>query len=1025
MKQTPFIKVKRWLRFILIVGLFILPQSFADANETDGFREIDRYIEQAMEKAKIPGLSVVLIRNGQEFVKGYGYSELEPHSPVTPDTRFELASCTKAFTALAIMHLEEEGRLNMTDPLTDYFPGFEATYNEVPQVIRLSDLLYQTSGIPTKTIFSIEASTSEAASQEMVSKLFGIKLTSQPGTQFEYATINYAVLGAVIEQVTGLPYEAYISKEILHELEMNNSTVGGVKDSYSATGYKLGFLQPRAYEAPAFRGNYAAGYIASNATDMVKWLRHQMGLEQSELGTAIQRTQTPGVVIRQTDGEVSSYAMGWKVTEGAVKEISHSGMNPNFSSYVSFIDGKGIGLVVLANSNSSHTLTIGKNLIRLLSEEAGLQKPPIAGLLDWACIGGLSLFLLISLVLVGYLVKLVQEIRCQRRLYQPLRQSAFIKVVTVFFVNGLIAYTVYQSPALLLDSRWELLFVWAPESLKVALYSAAIAQVLITLSLILGMLFPPKDQAKGYQIMKLVGVSLMTGIANAMLVMVVTKALYSTMAIGSLLYYFIFFLCLYLVSRKQIESSMVVYVQEMVYSLRHKITEKILNLSYEDYELLDNGQVISILSDDTVQIAEASNSFVSLITNLVTVAFIILYLAYLAFIPTLMMVGIILSIAVIYNRAIQRSNKHFEKARDSQNVLINKVNDLMGGYKELFIHHAKKKAYIDEMRQVNETFKKRNLTAMVNFINAFLIGELMFILTLGMISIGFAYVLSALTIEIRMAFLIYMLYAFGPIKAIMKAIPQLVRAKVSQRRIQAFLDDGTTSVALVHDMRKQPHIKDFRLENIEFDYEADDQRVFTLGPITFQLSAGEILFLIGGNGSGKTTLAKILTGLYKPHKGSIRVNHRIVSDRHVGELFSVIFSDNFIFKKLYSLKDIDGAQVAHYAELLQIKDLVKIENSEFSSTEFSTGQKKRLALLKCFLENRPIYLFDEFAADQDPVFRAYFYNELLPLMKKIGKIVIAITHDDQYFHIADKIIKLDYGKAEFVKYELPQSEGAL
>jgi putative ATP-binding cassette transporter len=104
------------------------------------------------------------------------------------------------------------------------------------------------------------------------------------------------------------------------------------------------------------------------------------------------------------------------------------------------------------------------------------------------------------------------------------------------------------------------------------------------------------------------------------------------------------------------------------------------------------------------------------------------------------------------------------------------------------------------------------------------------------------------------------------------------------------------------------------------------------------------------------------------------------------------------------------AQAADYLEQLHLSQKVKIHDGVLSTTAVSQGQRKRLALLTAYLEDRPFYLFDEWASDQDPYFKDVFYRQLLPELKERGKSVLVVTHDDKYFHLADRIIKLDYGR---------------
>jgi ABC-type siderophore export system fused ATPase/permease subunit len=200
---------------------------------------------------------------------------------------------------------------------------------------------------------------------------------------------------------------------------------------------------------------------------------------------------------------------------------------------------------------------------------------------------------------------------------------------------------------------------------------------------------------------------------------------------------------------------------------------------------------------------------------------------------------------------------------------------------------------------------------------------------------------------------------------------------------------------------------------VVYSYAHQNDTPFSVGPVNLEFRCGEIAFIIGGNGSGKTTLAKLLTGLYEPDTGRILVNDNVVKGHQLSEYFSVVFSPAFLFKKVYGVNTAGrGQQVLDYLRKLKLNDKVEVENNRYSTIDLSGGQRKRLALFQCYLENRPVYLFDEWAADQDPEYRKFFYRTLLPEMKAMGKIIIAITHDDHYFDVADKIIKMNEGKPE-------------
>jgi putative ATP-binding cassette transporter len=175
--------------------------------------------------------------------------------------------------------------------------------------------------------------------------------------------------------------------------------------------------------------------------------------------------------------------------------------------------------------------------------------------------------------------------------------------------------------------------------------------------------------------------------------------------------------------------------------------------------------------------------------------------------------------------------------------------------------------------------------------------------------------------------------------------------------------------------------------------------------------------VIGGNGSGKSSLAKLLVGLYEPTAGEIRFAGEAVTRREVDRYrqnFAVVFSDFYLFDDLFGVGGLDQADLSRrYLERLHLTHKVEVRDGRFSTTALSQGQRKRLALLTAYLEDRPLYLFDEWAADQDPYFKAIFYKDLLPQLRARGKTVIVISHDDSYYGLADRIIKLAEGRVVF------------
>ena len=260
------------------------------------------------------------------------------------------------------------------------------------------------------------------------------------------------------------------------------------------------------------------------------------------------------------------------------------------------------------------------------------------------------------------------------------------------------------------------------------------------------------------------------------------------------------------------------------------------------------------------------------------------------------------------------------------------------------------------------------------------------------------------------------LYMMTPTWALIATLPTFLRGRVSLAKIRELGDSldavAPERVAVAEAASSEPGVR-IELERVTFSYPAPsgDERPFSVGPITLTFSSGEVVFITGGNGSGKSTLVKLLCGLYSPHSGRILLNGTPIDDgnrEQYREHFAAIFADYHLFERLFGIDTVGReAQIQEYLALLRLDRKVRIEGGRFSSTSLSSGQRKRLALLTAFLEDRPVYIFDEWAADQDPSYKEVFYLRLLPELKARGKCVIVVTHDDRYFHLGDRTIKLE------------------
>ena len=273
----------------------------------------------------------------------------------------------------------------------------------------------------------------------------------------------------------------------------------------------------------------------------------------------------------------------------------------------------------------------------------------------------------------------------------------------------------------------------------------------------------------------------------------------------------------------------------------------------------------------------------------------------------------------------------------------------------------------------------------------------------------------------RSGYLVTLIYMLSPIQVVLNTMPTLARANTALHRlerIKAQLCRGAESFGgePIPEDRRLRDWRDIEARDLCYTHQRGSADEFTAGPFDFRLQPGEVVFITGGNGSGKTTLLKLLLGLYKPHGGQLFLDGRKLTSSadlaRYRDLFSVIFSDSEVFDAILGVdsEHLDGWH--SLVEKLGLSGKVSVQNARFSTTDLSQGQRKRLLLLCAYFEDRPIYLFDEWAADQDPVFKRFFYHQILPSFKERGKAVVLITHDDEYYSLADRLIKLTSGKSE-------------
>ncbi|HXZ07324.1 MAG TPA: cyclic peptide export ABC transporter [Paraburkholderia sp.] len=467
-------------------------------------------------------------------------------------------------------------------------------------------------------------------------------------------------------------------------------------------------------------------------------------------------------------------------------------------------------------------------------------------------------------------------------------------------------------------------------------------------------------------------------------------------------------------------------------TLRMGTIRRIGDASFQHLEKQGASRALSVLTDDLDTIVVFFVSLPNLAMQGAVIAGCLAYLGYLSWQILLFAVVTVFIGSLGFHLANSRAEFHLRASRRREDDLIRHFRALFDGAKELKLHRQRKQAFIDDTLATNvEAVRVQRTRGYVLYAAAASWGSFIFFAFIGCV----LFVLTRffpVSGHVMSGYAMIFLYMIMPIEGLLSALPTISSAKVAIERINQINEDLPPENTLP--AQQTTSFDSIVLEHVTHRYyrEKEDE-VFTLGPIDLTFKPGELVYLIGGNGSGKTTLAKMLVGLYAPEGGRILLNGKPINEAErdiYRQHFSVVFNDFFLFDTLLGMK-LDGLdrEAKSLLEYLHLDHKVKIENGVFSTTELSQGQRKRLALLVTYLEDRPFYVFDEWAADQDPVFKEVFYRRLLPELRAKGKTILVITHDDRYFHLADRYVKLDYGqvaeegKGADLQHEHPQTHG--
>ncbi|WP_316976516.1 cyclic peptide export ABC transporter [Shumkonia mesophila] len=464
-----------------------------------------------------------------------------------------------------------------------------------------------------------------------------------------------------------------------------------------------------------------------------------------------------------------------------------------------------------------------------------------------------------------------------------------------------------------------------------------------------------------------------------------------------------------------------VVIERLLKGLRTDVMDKLRRSELQTVDRLGRGGLYTLVSQETNHLSVTFPLMVSGAQQAILLAMSLFYLAYLS--PAAL--GVFLLAVLLGYVGYRMVSKGLRAAmaviQERQARMLDSIGDIIHGGKELRLNQRKSDDVFALYRDMSQSVEGQLISAGEIWSALLLMGAFVTYLMLGVVGFVFPAKLPNFN-QIVFQVVPVLLFCMGPLTKLVAQSPMYLRADVGLQSIldidRQLLEAGGVSTQEARDLSKT--YADFRtlsFDRLRFSYrDAQGARTFTVGPLDLAVTRGETVFLVGGNGSGKSTVLRLVVGLLPAEGGSILVDGAPVEGRAVAgyrELFSAIFVDFHLFDRLYGLEGVSPVTVNRMIEEMELGGKVRYENGRFTQLALSTGQRKRLGLIAALLEDRAVYVFDEWSAEQDIRFREYFYTRVLPDLKARGKTVIAVTHDDRYWHVADRLVKMDLGRVEW------------
>jgi putative ATP-binding cassette transporter len=518
---------------------------------------------------------------------------------------------------------------------------------------------------------------------------------------------------------------------------------------------------------------------------------------------------------------------------------------------------------------------------------------------------------------------------------------------------------------------------------------------------------------------QLVVLSLLSGVSNAAILATISNASAAPHqgSTGSALIVFALCIIIYNIAQKALMIQATTLAEGTVNGIRVRFMERLQSANLKDVETLDRSEIYAAVSGEMQVLSDGALNLIVVVQALVLLTLTMIYLAFLSLTAVALAVLFIAIATSIHLRRERQIRDQMHTTFQLETQMVQGFTDFLEGFKELKLNAARSTELASSLRRLSLQVAQARTQIRSLFATDSVASQIAFFLLIG-IMVFLVPRLGNIDRETIVKLTASSLFLIGPISTVVAVLPVVQRVNAAAESI--LMVQNRLSKLTQFEAASVPAFTTFSritLDGVVFRYDSSDERGFQLGPIDMEIRAGQVLFITGGNGSGKSTLLKLITGLYLPTEGTIRLDGQPIGRDNVTryrELFSAIFSDNHLFRQLYGIHRIDPEEVDRLFRLLEMENKTRIVDRAFDTIALSSGQRKRLALIALLLEHRPVCLFDEWAADQDPQFREKFYRTIIPDLRGQGKTIIAATHDERYFATADLLIRLEEGQLQAV-----------